>query len=115
MSGSKPADTAMTLNDKLWEKGDTRVDTGSYHRLAGKHIYFSHTISNIAFFSSVVSQFMHVLFEEHLEVVRRILSCLKAIPRKGLYFKKINDKNVEISTDANWVGYIIDRKSTSSY
>jgi len=47
--------------------------------------------------------------------VHRILRYLKATPRKGLFFKKTNDKNVAIFTDADWAGSITDRKSTSGY
>ena len=35
--------------------------------------------------------------------------------RKGLFFKKIDVKNVAIFTDANWAGSITDRKSNSCY
>jgi hypothetical protein len=115
MSGYKPADTPMDQSAKLWEKGDTPVDTGRYQRLVGKLIYLAHTRPDIAFSVSVVSQFMHAPYEEHLEAVHRILRYLKATPGKGLFFKKTDDKNVAIFTDADWAGSIIDRKSTSGY
>jgi hypothetical protein len=115
MSGCKPADTPMDQSAKLWEKGDTPVDTGRYQRLVGKLIYLAHTRPDIAFSVSVVSQFMHAPYEEHLEAVHRILRYLKATPGKGLFFKKTDDKNVAIFTDADWAGSIIDRKSTSGY
>ena len=115
MSGCKPADTPMDQSAKLWEKGDTPVDTGRYQRLVGKLIYLAHTRPDIAFSVSVVSQFMHAPYEEHLEAVHRILRYLKATPGKGLFFKKTNDKDVAIFTDADWAGSIIDRKSTSGY
>jgi hypothetical protein len=115
MSGCKPADTPMDQSAKLWEKGDTPVDTGRYQRLVGKLIYLAHTRPDIAFSVSVVSQFMHAPYKEHLEAVHRILRYLKATPGKGILFKKTSDKNVAIFTDADWAGSIIDRKSTSGY
>jgi hypothetical protein len=115
MSGCKPVDTPMDQSAKLWEKGNTLVDTGRYQRLVGKLIYLAHTRPDIAFSVSVVSQFMHAPYEEHLEAMHRILRYLKATPGKGLFFKKTNDKNVAIFTDADWAGSIIDRKSTSGY
>ncbi|PNX62629.1 putative copia-type protein [Trifolium pratense] len=48
MSGSKPADTPMDQSAKLWEKGDTPVDTGRYQRLVGKLIYLAHTCPDIS-------------------------------------------------------------------
>ena len=115
MSGCKPTDTPMDQSAKLWEKGDTPVDTGRYQRLVGILIYLAHTRPDIAFSVSVVSQFMHASYKEHLEAVHRILRYLKATPGKGLFFKKTNDKDVAIFTDADWAGSIIDRKSTSGY
>jgi hypothetical protein len=107
MSGCRPADTPMDPNAKLWEKGSVPVDTGRYQRLVGKLIYLSHTRPDIAFSVSVVSQFMHSPFEEHLEAVYRILRYLKANPGKGLFFRKTNERNVSIFTDADWADSII--------
>ena len=115
VSGCRPADTPMDPNVKLWEKGDTPVDKGRYQRLVGKLIYLAHTRPDIAFPVSVVSQFMHAPYEEHLDAVYRILRYLKAAPGKGLFFGKTNDRDVAIFTDADWAGPITDRKSTSGY
>jgi len=114
MSGCRPADTPMDPNVKLWEKGSVPVDTGRYQRLVGKLIYLSHTRPDIAFSVSVVSQFMHFPFEEHLEAVYRILRYLKGNPGKGLFFKT-SERNVSIFTDADWAGSVKDRRSTSGY
>jgi hypothetical protein len=67
MNGCPLADTPMDLNVKLWGEGCVPVDTGRYQRLVGKLIYLSYTKPDIAFLISVVSQFMHFPFEEHLE------------------------------------------------
>ena len=48
-------------------------ETGRYQRLAGKLIHLAHTRPNIAFYVSVMSQFMHAPYEEHLEAVHKIL------------------------------------------
>ena len=54
----------------LWEKGKgTPVDIVRYQRLVGKLIYLSHSWLDIAFAVSVVSQFMHAPYEDHLEAV----------------------------------------------
>jgi len=89
VSGCRPADTPMDPNVKLWEKGDTPVDKGRYQRLVGKLIYLANSRPDIAFPVSVVSQFMHAPYEEHLDAVYRILRYLKAAPKKGLFFGKI--------------------------
>ena len=116
MSGCKPADTPIDPNQKLGEiQQGTPVNTLQYQRLVGKLIYLSHTRPNIAFAVSMISQFMHSPYEEHLAAAHRILRYLKGSPRKGLFFKKNESRGVEVFTDADWAGSITDRKSTSGY
>ena len=82
---SKPATTPIEENHKLgYKKGEVPVDKGAYQRLVGRLIYLSHTRPDIAYAFSVVSQFMHEHYEEHLGAVHRILKYLKGTPRKGL-------------------------------
>ena len=116
MTGCKPSDTPIEFNSKLGEiKGGVPVDTGRYQRLVGKLIYLSHTRPDISFAVSLVSQFMHAPYQEHLEAVYKILRYLKATPGKGLFFKKNSQRLVEVYTDADWAGSITDRRSTSGY
>ena len=53
--------------------------------------------------------------EEHLGAAYRILKYLKSAPGKGIFFKKNNNRGVEIFTDADWAGCVMDRRSTSGY
>ena len=116
MSGCKPSNTPIEVNTKLGEvKDGVPVDTGRYPRLVGRLIYLSHTRPDIAFAVSMVSQFMHSPYEKHLEAVYRILRYLKGTPGKGLLFKKNEKRGIEVYTDADWVGSITDRRSTSGY
>ena len=61
--------------------------------MVGKLIYLAHTRPNIAFAMSLVSQYKHDPFQEHLDVVHRILRYLKTTPGKGTFFGK-NEKGV---------------------
>ncbi|RVX20446.1 Retrovirus-related Pol polyprotein from transposon RE1 [Vitis vinifera] len=116
MLGCKPIDTPMDSQKKLGiEKESTPVDRGRYQRLVGRLIYLSHTRPDIGFAVSVVSQFMHSPTEEHMEAVYRILRYLKMTPGKGLFFRKTENRNTEVYSDADWEGNIIDRRSTSGY
>lgn len=114
MLGCKPAGTPIDLNVKFGGKGGIPV-IGRYKRLVGRLIYLSHTRLDIAFAISLVSQYMHSPFEEHLEVVYRILRYLKTKPRKGMFFEKNEQRSVEALTDANWAGSVEDKRSTSGY
>ena len=112
----KPADTPIVQNHKLGECTDQApIDKERYQRLVGKLIYLSHTRPNIAYAVNVMSQFMHCPNEEHMYAVIRILRYLKSSLKKGLMFSKNNHLNVDGYTDADWVGNISDRKSTSRY
>ena len=79
-------------------------------------MYLSHTRPDFAYALSVVSHFMHNSGEQHMKAVMRILRYLKTNPGKGILFSKNEDySNIEVYTNANWVGSISDRRSTSAY
>ena len=90
-------------------------DKGRYQRLVGRLIYLSHTRPNIAFFVSMVIEFMHSPTPTHFKAVYKILRYLKGNPSKGILIQKHDHFHVEMYTDANWTGSTIDRRSTSSY
>lgn len=116
MSGFRPSDTPMDPSQKLdgASKG-APVDKGRYQRLVGKLIYLSHTKPDIAFAVSVVSQYMQSPYEDHMEAIYRILRYLKNSPGRGLLFKEGNQRNDEAFTDADWVGSVLDQRSTTGY
>jgi hypothetical protein len=116
MLGCKAADNPVEQNKKLEESDESSlVDKGRYQRLVGRLIYLSHTRPDIAYAVSVVSQFMHLPRESHMEAVYRILRYLKSSPGKGLLFAQHDHLKVEGYTDADWAGSVTDRRSTSGY
>ncbi|CAN6566752.1 unnamed protein product [Malus baccata var. baccata] len=78
-------------------------------------IEVARSYDDIAYAVSVVSQFMHAPSEDHMAAVMRILSYLKGAPGRGLIFRKHGHMEVKRYTDADWVGNITDRCSTSGY
>ena len=116
MLGRKPADTPIKMNHKLCENMDQEpTNKEQYQRLVGRLIYLAHTRPDIAYAVSVVSQFMHSPSVSHRNAVDRILRYLKSAPGKGLMFSKNRDLEVVGYTDADWAGFVIDRRSTSGY
>lgn len=93
----------------------SHVDKSRFQRLVGGLFYLSHTRPDIAFAVNRVSQYMLSPTEEHLETVYRILKYLKGTPGRGLFFKKGEDRSVEVFINAEWAGAIEDRRSTSGY
>lgn len=114
--GCKAAETPIEPNLKLEPaKTEKVINREQYQRLVGKLLYLSHTRPDIAFATSVVSQFMHSPGPDHFDAVYRILRYLKGTPGKGLLFGAHGNLQVEIYTDADWAGSITDRRSTSGY
>lgn len=57
---------------------------------------------------------MHSLKESHLDDVYKMLRYLKESAGKGL-LSKVERKEAEVFTNADWVGSIEDRRSTTDY
>ncbi|RVX07727.1 putative transposon Ty5-1 protein YCL074W [Vitis vinifera] len=74
--------SGISKEDWRTKMKSTHVDTGRYQRLPRKLIYLSHTRPDIAFAISVVSQYMHAPYKEHMEAVYGILKYLKGSPRR---------------------------------
>ena len=106
----------MDPNHKLGEdKEESVVDKRMYQRLIGRLIYLTHTRPDIAYFVSVISQFMNDPREPHLQAAYRVLHYLKGNPGKGILFKKNDTLALEAYTDANYASSIVDRRSTTWY
>ena len=58
---------------------------------------------------------MHLPTKDHMEEVHMILRYLKTTPGKGLFFRKNEEREVKIYTDADWTGSESDRRSTTRY
>ena len=114
--GSKPVETPMDPNVKLYEdQGELLSNPERYRCLIGKLNYLTITRPDISFAVSVLSQFMKDPHLPHWEAVIRIVRYLKAYPGRGLLYKANGHLRVEAYTDADWAGSTSDRKSTTGY
>ncbi|XP_039060658.1 uncharacterized mitochondrial protein AtMg00810-like [Hibiscus syriacus] len=112
MTNCKPSETPIEVNLKLSKYGNL-VNKEHYQRLVRKLIYLSLTRPDIAFYVSIVSQYMNDPREEHLATVNRILRYLKMTPENRLVFRKHEDITVKIFSDSSWAGELTDRRSTT--
>lgn len=113
-----PYATPIEVNHRLKEDDNERlIDASRYQKLVGRLIYLSLTKLDIAYAVSVISQFMHAPTQAHIEAVYRVLKYLKGCPGKGILYQKYNHHRVAVAafTDADWVGSLTDRSSTSGY
>ncbi|TYK25821.1 putative mitochondrial protein [Cucumis melo var. makuwa] len=114
MLGCRLTDTPIEFNYKLGNSGEKfQLIKKDISALWESLIYLSHIRSKMSYVVSVVGQFMQApRYEEHIEVVNRIL--LKTTPGKRLMFNKTKRRAIETYTDFDWAGSVADRKSTSA-
>lgn len=106
----------MLVNQRLeFEKERPDADRERYQILVGKLIYLAHTRPDISFAVGLVSQFMHQPQDHHLEAVMRIIRYLKGTTGRGIWYRNHGHLDIQIYTDADWAGSLIDRRSTSGY
>ncbi|RDY10339.1 putative mitochondrial protein, partial [Mucuna pruriens] len=97
--GCKISRVPIEQNHRIGCEESPIIEKSQYQRLVGKLINLSHTRPDITYAISMVSQFMHDLRERHLQA---------ASSGKGLL-------SMEIYTDADYAGSVMDRRSTSRY
>ena len=97
------------------EDGSSPANKDRYQSLVGKLIYLTHTRPDIGFAVSMASRHMTNPTNIHMNAVNRILQYLKGTPGRGLYFKKNSNRGIEVYTDSDWAGCVVDRKSTTGY
>ena len=113
---SRPLPTPIEANHKLRaDETEALVDPESYQRLVGKLIYLTHTRPDIAYTVGVLNQFMHTPRVSHLHTAHRVLRFLKGTIGRGLMFLRHSGLDLEVYTNADYAGSIVDRHSTSVY
>ncbi|CAN6454768.1 unnamed protein product [Victoria cruziana] len=116
--GCRPTSTLVEHNYKMSIKdGKTlsKKEKEVYQRLVGKLIYLTLTRPDITYAVNLVSQFMHVPTDIHLQATEGIFCYLKKHPNKRLLFTKSSDMRIEGYSDADWAGSIDTRRSTTGY
>ena len=106
--------TSMTLNLKLL--GDTTsetVDATSYREMIGSLMYLMNMMPNICFAMNTLSQYMVEPRHVPLIAAKHVLRYLKGTIDYGLRYVADCEFGLVGYTDSDWVGSVIDRKSTS--
>eukprot|EP01018_Ginkgo_biloba_P032776 Gb_22530 [translate_table: standard] len=116
MSDCKPLATPIEFGLKLSKYEDSHsVDATLYKQLIGSLIYLNSARPDIAYTVSLVSRFMADPKIEHWKTTKRILIYIRGTTDYGLQYKRIENFRLIGYTDADRVGDIDDRKSTSSF
>ncbi|XP_068331633.1 uncharacterized mitochondrial protein AtMg00810-like [Pyrus communis] len=113
MEGSKPCCTSFS-STKLDHNSLFLSDSTYYRSIVGGLQYLTWTIPNLSFAVNQLCQFMHAPRKQHMHAAKRVLRYLKETISQGIWFKKCSLHLIAYS-DADWVGCLFDRRSTSGY
>ena len=97
----KPCQSPMAQSLHLTREGELLEDLEKYRRLVEKLNYLPLTRPNIAYFVTVVSQYMSSPIVDHWAAVEQILCYLKEAPRRGILFSNHGHNRFECFTDAD--------------
>ncbi|XP_070036065.1 secreted RxLR effector protein 161-like [Nicotiana tomentosiformis] len=114
MEDSKEIDTPIATATKLdIDEPDSSVDQKLYREMIGSLLYLTASRPNIIFSVALCVRFQANPKESHLTTVKRILRYLKGTTDLCLWNPKGGNFNLVGYADADYAGFLVDRKSTS--
>jgi len=114
MEDSKPVCTPMVTGCSLSANDEsTAVHQPTCRSMIGSLIYLTGTRPDIMHVVGIVGRFQANPKESHLQAVKRIFKYLQGTQNYGLWYPRGIDLTLHAYTDADWVGSMDDRKSTS--
>ena len=106
--------TPMDSNLKLLADDSLElVVVTHYRQIIGSLMYLTNTRPNICFAVNTLSQHLVQPRPVHLVATKHVMRYLKGTIDFGLYYDGSHEYRLYGYTDADWVGSILDRKSTS--
>eukprot|EP00253_Pinus_taeda_P016308 PITA_16308 len=114
MEDSKPVCTPMVTGCSLNPNDDSvAVYQPTYRSMIGILLYLTCTRLDIMHAVGIVGRFQANPKEAHLQAVKRIFKYLQGTQNYGLWYHRDTDLTLHGYIDADWVGSVDDRKSTS--
>ena len=114
MQDYKPIGIPMVIGCNLSNIDDFRnVEQKIYRSMIGSLLYVTTTRLDVMNAVCQVDRFQSSPKSSHLLAVKRILRYLKGATDYGLWYPKGNNLDLYSFIDADWVGCVDDRKSTS--
>lgn len=114
MLNTKPSDTPMATTTKL-DRDERGINIGAtkYSGMIGSLLYLTASKPDIVFSVGVCARFQATPKKSHLQAVKQILRYLKGTMDQVLWYPTGSSFDLIRFADADYVGYLIDRKSTS--
>jgi len=114
MEYAKQIDTTIATTTKLDLEGTcSAVEQKLYRGMIGSLLYLTASRPNIVFSVGLCARFQTNPKESHLQAVKRILRYLKGTTDLGLWYPKGSNFELIGYADADYAGYLADRKSTT--
>jgi histone deacetylase 1/2 len=118
MENCNSASTPLATGEKLSRDSGHVLGTNNatrYRSVVGGLQYLTLTRPDISFAVNKVCQFLSQPTEVHWEAVKRILRYVKGTINTGLQFRRSPSTGISVFTDADWAGYVDDRRSTGGF
>ncbi|XP_070034818.1 secreted RxLR effector protein 161-like [Nicotiana tomentosiformis] len=114
MESSKIIDTPIATATRLdMDKPGSPVNESMYRGIIGSLMYLIASRPDIVFSMGLYARFQSNPKESHLKAAKRILRYLKGTQDLVLYYPSGDNFDLIGYTGADYVGYLVDRKSTS--
>ena len=114
MDSSKPIDTPISPSTRLViDDGSPSVEEKLYRGMIGSLLYLTASRPDIVFSVGLCARFQSNPKETHLKAVKRILRYLKHTLDLALWYPKGCNFDLVGYADADYAGFLVDRKSTS--
>ena len=114
LDSKKHAFTNMSSSTKLnVDSSRVEVSPTLYRSIIGSLLYLTASRPDIAFSVGVCARYQANPKESHLITVKRIIRYVNGTSNYGLWYSKDSNACLAKYSDADWVGSVNDRKSTS--
>jgi hypothetical protein len=116
MADCNPCTTLVDLQPKLvGDSGPLVDDVSQFRSIAGALQHLIFTRPDITYAVQQICLHMHDPQEPHLTAIKRILRYLQGTTDYGLLLCRSSSSDLVVYTDADWVGCLDTRRSTSDY
>ncbi|XP_070030084.1 secreted RxLR effector protein 161-like [Nicotiana sylvestris] len=114
MEASKVIDTPIATATRLdMDESGSPVNQTMYRSIIGSLLYLTANRPDIVFSMGLCARFQSNPKESHLKATKRIWRYLKGTHDLVLYYPSGDNFNLIGYADADYAGYLMDRKSTS--
>jgi len=95
------------------DDGSPSIEEKLYRGMIGSLLYLTTSRPNIVFSIGLCARFQSKPNQSHLKTIKQILRDLKHTPNLALWYPKGCNFDLVGYADADYAGFLVDRKSTS--